>query len=54
MPALIRRVVTGHDPAGAAIIATDAPPPRTDVFRSIPGLVSRLVWATSGEVLGAA
>lgn len=44
----IRRVVTGTDASGAAVIALDAPPPRTDVFRSIPGLVSRMIWATTG------
>ncbi|MES2482642.1 MAG: cupin domain-containing protein [Pseudomonadota bacterium] len=45
----IRRVVTGHDANGRAVFASDAAPPRTDVFRSIPGMVSRLVWSTPGR-----
>jgi hypothetical protein len=49
MPVQIRRVVTGNSPAGAAMVAMDAAPPRTDAFKSIPGLVSRLIWATSKE-----
>lgn len=49
LAAQIRRVVTGNNPFGAAAIAMDAPPPRTDIFKSIPGLVSRMIWATSAE-----
>jgi hypothetical protein len=45
-PIEIRRVVTGHDAAGQAVIAATGTPPRTDVFQHIPGMVSRLVWAT--------
>ena len=48
-PVHIRRVVTGSDPVGMAVIAMDATPPRTDAFKSIPGLVSRMIWATSTE-----
>lgn len=47
VPVQIRRVVTGNNADGAAVIAVDAPPPRTDVFKSIPGLVSRMIWATT-------
>lgn len=46
VPASIRRIVTGHDGEGRAIVAADGVPPRTDVFRHVPGMVSRLVWAT--------
>jgi len=46
VPLYLRRVVTGHDEAGASTIAIDAAPPRTDAFTHIPGMVSRLVWAT--------
>lgn len=46
VPASIRRIVTGHDGEGRAAVATDGVPPRTDVFRHVPGMVSRLVWAT--------
>jgi hypothetical protein len=49
VPVHIRRVVTGNDPVGSAGIAMDAAPPRTDAFNSIPGLVSRMIWATSNE-----
>ena len=49
IPAQLRRVVTGNTAAGDAAVALDAPPPRTDVFKSIPGLVSRMIWATSVE-----
>jgi hypothetical protein len=43
----LRRVVTGHDRSGRAVIASDGTPPRTDPFKSIPGLVSRLVWSSA-------
>ena len=46
VPAAIRRIVTGHDGAGRAVVAADGVPPRTCVFQHIPGMVSRLVWAT--------
>ncbi|WP_201839854.1 cupin domain-containing protein [Microvirga zambiensis] len=46
VPLAIRRVVTGHDRDRSAAIALDAPPPRTDAFQHIPGMISRLVWAT--------
>ena len=49
VPVQIRRVVTGSNAEGSAIVALDTAPPRTDVFKSIPGLVSRLVWATSNN-----
>jgi hypothetical protein len=45
-PVAIRRVVTGHDASGSAGVALDSAPPRTESFKSIPGMVSRLVWAT--------
>jgi hypothetical protein len=49
MPVEIRRVVTGNDAVGRACIALDAAPPRTYAFKSVPGLVSRLIWATSNK-----
>lgn len=48
VPLLLRRVVTGHDAAGGSMVALDVAPPRSDVFQHIPGMVSRLVWATEG------
>ena len=46
VPVAIRRIVTGNGHGSKAVIALDAPPPRTDVFEHIPGMISRLVWAT--------
>nr|WP_242431954.1 cupin domain-containing protein [Burkholderia ambifaria] len=47
VPQAIRRVVTGTDDHGASIVALDVMPPRTDAFQHIPGMISRLVWATA-------
>jgi hypothetical protein len=46
VPIGIRRLVTGHQENGKGHVALDESPQRTDVFRHIPGMVSRLVWAT--------
>ena len=46
VPAAINRVVTGHGDDGSSLVAMQSAPPRTDVFKHIPGMVSRLVWAT--------
>lgn len=46
VPVHLRRVVTGHDAAGAAVFRDDGTPPRCDAFQHVPGMVSRLVWAT--------
>jgi hypothetical protein len=43
----IRRVVTGHDGNGASVIASDGPPPLCSAYEHIPGMATRLVWATS-------
>jgi hypothetical protein len=48
VPLVVRRIVTGHDPAGASMVALDTAPPRSDAFHHIPGMMSRLVWATDG------
>jgi hypothetical protein len=44
---VIRRVVAGHDPAGTSAVVLDTAVPRSDAFRHIPGMVSRLVWASA-------
>lgn len=44
-----RRIVTGHSPSGKSIFVSDAPAPRTGVFKSIPGFVASLVWETPGD-----
>ena len=46
VPLAIRRVVTGHDENGASKVALDGVAPRSDAFVHIPGMVSRLIWAT--------
>ena len=46
VPLAIRRVVTGRDETGASIVAHDGAPPRSEAYRHIPGMISRLVWAT--------
>lgn len=46
VPIFIHRVVTGHAPDGSSLVAMQSAPPRTDAFTHIPGMVSRLVWAT--------
>ena len=48
----VRRVVTGADPAGRAVVAGDSPVPRSHDFQHIPGMSSAMVWATRpGEPL---
>ncbi|MFF3849487.1 cupin domain-containing protein [Streptomyces sp. NPDC002328] len=42
----MRRVVTGHDASGRSVVVSDGPVPRSREFRSLPGWVSRLPWAT--------
>lgn len=46
VPLAIRRVVTGHDLVGASTVAHDGVAPRSDAYRHIPGMMSRLIWAT--------
>ncbi|PDT06905.1 cupin [Rhizobium sp. M1] len=49
VPVHVRRVVTKHGSQGVAGFAEDGAVPRTDIFRTIPGLVSRMVWSTSAS-----
>jgi hypothetical protein len=46
MPLVIRRVVTGHDQDGKAVVAFEDTTPRTNAFKHVPGLISRMIWAT--------
>jgi len=46
VPVDVHRIVTGHGNEGESRIAMDSTPPRTDVFSHVPGMVSRLIWAT--------
>lgn len=45
----IHRVVTGHDSAGRAIVASDGPLPRVQELAAAPGVVFHEVWSTSGS-----
>jgi mannose-6-phosphate isomerase-like protein (cupin superfamily) len=46
MAAEVRRVVTGHDMRGRAVVAIDGPAPNVKVRKASGGLVSTLVWVT--------
>jgi hypothetical protein len=51
----IRRIVTGHTPDGKATFIEDGSPPRTQDFKTIPGMRATLAWATdSGEAISGA
>lgn len=41
----VRRIVTGFDTNGNAIVAHDGPAPRTHDFKHIPGFSNTVVWA---------
>lgn len=45
MPTPVRRIVTGHDAAGTAIVISDGPAPNVRV-REASGIASTLLWAT--------
>jgi hypothetical protein len=42
----IRRIVTGHDSAGRAVIALDGPPPTVQELAAVPGTVFHEIWST--------
>lgn len=44
----IHRVVTGHDEAGKAIIASNGPLPTVIELKAIPGTIFHEVWSTLG------
>lgn len=45
----MRRIVTGIDSQGRSVVISDATPPRSADFATIPGFRESLVWATDGE-----
>jgi mannose-6-phosphate isomerase-like protein (cupin superfamily) len=45
MPKSVRRIVTGHDASGKAVVVMDGPAPNQTV-RGTTGLVSTLLWVT--------
>lgn len=47
MTAKFRRIVTGHDEQGNAVIVSHGPPPSEFEIRSVPGLVFNEVWRTA-------
>lgn len=44
----VHRVVTGHDAAGKAIIASNGPLPAVVELQAIPGMIFHEVWETQG------
>jgi hypothetical protein len=46
VPLHIRRVVTGHRADRASEVVTDGPPALCSAYEHIPGMMTRLVWAT--------
>ena len=45
----IHRVVTGHDTAGQAVVASNGPLPTVVEIAAIPGTVFHEVWSTTGS-----
>lgn len=45
----IHRVVTGHDPRGRAVIASEGPLPVVQALAAIPGTVFHEVWNTPAD-----
>lgn len=43
----IRRIVTGHSPAGKSVFLSDTAAPRTNEFKHIPGFITSLIWETA-------
>jgi mannose-6-phosphate isomerase-like protein (cupin superfamily) len=44
----IRRIVTGHDGAGKAVVSSQGPLPTVAEIAAIPGTVFHEVWSTAG------
>jgi mannose-6-phosphate isomerase-like protein (cupin superfamily) len=45
----IHRVVTGHDPAGKAVVSSNGPLPTVVEIAAIPGTIFHEVWSTTGS-----
>ncbi len=45
----VRRVVTGHDPAGRSVITFDGTPPAVVELAAVPGTVFHELWATAAS-----
>ena len=46
----MRRVVTGHDPAGRSTVVSDGTAPRTHHFAGWPGFISSVAWFTDPTI----
>ncbi|MFN0121684.1 MAG: cupin domain-containing protein [Blastocatellia bacterium] len=44
---IIRRIVTGHNEQGAAVIAMDGAPPKVIELKAVPGTVFQEIWNTN-------
>jgi len=49
VPLDIRRVVTGHTPDGESTVIADGSPRVCAAYEHIPGMATRLVWATTRD-----
>jgi hypothetical protein len=47
--AAFKRIVTGHDADGRAVIAMQGPPPNAFPLKAVPGTVFHEIWNTSGS-----
>lgn len=47
LPLYLRRIVTGDDADGRSKVAMEGSPPVSSAYEHIPGMMTRLVWATS-------
>lgn len=47
----IRRIVTGLDSTGKSVFVSDAAPPRTTEFKSVPGFITSLLWETHPDAV---
>lgn len=47
VPLHLRRVVTSHEAGGRSAVAMDGVPPVSSAYEHIPGMMTRLIWATT-------
>lgn len=45
----VRRIVTGHNEQGKAVIATDGAPPQVIELRAVPGTIFYEIWNTNAS-----
>ncbi len=45
----VRRIVTGHNPHGKAVIALDGAPPETIELKAVPGTMFYEIWNTNAS-----